>query len=145
MPESTWSTWPTACVCQLVRAPGVNVTFEARMREGASGANTSSCSTVPVKLAAGACLVGRAAARTILECIFISLVWSALFCQTHEVWTSRARIPGREPLRQSQQRLGALYHGHVDHFTLEGDRTDAALHGLIVGGDHAPCLSGGLR
>jgi len=61
---------------QLVRAPGVNVTFEARMRDGASGANTSSCSTAPVKLAVGARLVGRAAARTILERILLSLVWS---------------------------------------------------------------------
>ena len=50
-----------------VGAPaGVKVTREARRRDGASGAYTSSCSTVPPKFEAGALLVGRVDARMIL-------------------------------------------------------------------------------
>jgi hypothetical protein len=42
------------------------------MREGASGANTSSCNTVPVKLEAGAFFVGRVDARMTRERMFLS-------------------------------------------------------------------------
>jgi hypothetical protein len=62
-PERQYSTCPTGWACQAVRAPGVNETTVARMREGAWPTTTSSCHTVPVKLAAAPCRVGRSDAR----------------------------------------------------------------------------------
>ena len=63
-------------MCQLVRPPGMNDTREARSRDGPSGANTGSDSTVPTKLAGSAFAVGRAAARMILGFMaFPRLLW----------------------------------------------------------------------
>src|SRR5258708_26747914 len=58
-PASTYSVWPSGCVCHAVRAPGWNETEFATSRAGAEVAITGSCSTVPVKYSGGAVRVGR--------------------------------------------------------------------------------------
>ena len=66
VPWVATSTCRVLCVCQLVRAPGVKVTSVALVRDGACGVASESCSTVPVKLLAGAAFVFRLAAVRIL-------------------------------------------------------------------------------
>jgi hypothetical protein len=63
-PERQYNVWPTGWACQPVRAPGVNETTVARMRDGSCPTNTSSWNTSPVKLAAAPRFVARADART---------------------------------------------------------------------------------
>ena len=41
-PDRQYSVCPTGCVCQAVRAPGVNDTTDARMRDGALPTTISS-------------------------------------------------------------------------------------------------------
>src|SRR5438132_1236782 len=65
--------WPTGWACQPVRAPGVNETTVARMRDGACPTSTSSWNTSPVKLAAAPRLVGRADARTTVMALLLPL------------------------------------------------------------------------
>src|SRR6516162_182707 len=63
-PVKQYSVWPTGCACQAVRAPGVNDTTVARMRDGAWPTSTSSWNTSPAKLSAEPRRVGRTDART---------------------------------------------------------------------------------
>src|SRR3979490_103551 len=58
-PASTYSVWPSGCVCQAVRAPGWNETELTARGAGAEVAMIGSCSTVPVKYSGGAVRVGR--------------------------------------------------------------------------------------
>ena len=62
-PETAQSVWPTAWLCQAVRAPGLKVTLVARIREGAVPTRTSSWWTSPVNLSAGAFFVARSPTR----------------------------------------------------------------------------------
>ncbi len=41
-PSVTWMFWPSGCVCQAVRAPGVKWTLAAATRDGADGVATMS-------------------------------------------------------------------------------------------------------
>src|SRR5580704_4101615 len=64
MPERQYSVCPTGWACQAVRAPGVKVTTEPPIRDGASVTTTGSWNTTPVKVSAAPRLVCRDPART---------------------------------------------------------------------------------
>src|SRR6516165_9658471 len=71
-PVRQYNVCPTGCACQPVRAPGVNETTVARMRDGACPTSTSSWNTSPVKLAAAPRRVGRADARTTVMALLLT-------------------------------------------------------------------------
>src|SRR5207302_3574200 len=52
-PAVTISVCPSGCVCQLLRAPGSNVTYAPLERDGDGALNSWSMRTVPVKYSAG--------------------------------------------------------------------------------------------
>src|SRR5271169_3652729 len=72
-PERQYNVCPTGWACQPVRAPGVNETTVARMRDGSCPTSTSSWNTSPVKLAAAPRRVARAAARTTVMALLLAL------------------------------------------------------------------------
>src|SRR3954469_6951934 len=53
MPSVTYSVWPLGCVCQAVRAPGVNRTCAQPTHDCSSGLRIVSMKTVPVNHASG--------------------------------------------------------------------------------------------
>src|SRR5215207_8717185 len=59
MPSVTQIVWPFGCVCQAVRAPGVQWTLLALSREAADGAATVSTYTEPVNQSSGPAVVSR--------------------------------------------------------------------------------------
>src|SRR5271169_5909837 len=73
-PERQYNVCPTGWACQPVRAPGVNETTVARMRDGGCPTSTSSWNTSPVKLAAAPRRVARAAARTTVMALLLALI-----------------------------------------------------------------------
>src|SRR5260370_33362633 len=95
--------WPTACLCQLVRPPGMNDTRDARSRAGCSGVNTGSDNTVPTKLAGSALVVGREAAGTILDLMAFPR------------WSWRFADPSAEPRLRRVESFG-LRQADADRF-----------------------------
>src|SRR6516162_3239192 len=71
-PERQYNVCPTGWACQPVRAPGVNETTVARMRDGGCPTSTSSWNTSPVKLAAAPRRVARATARTTVMALLLA-------------------------------------------------------------------------
>src|SRR6267378_6359427 len=57
-PDVTISVWPSGWVCQLLRAPGSNVTYAPLARAGDGALKSWSMRTVPVKYSAGPCADG---------------------------------------------------------------------------------------
>src|SRR5437016_13515745 len=65
-PEITISVWPRGWVCQLLRAPGSNVTSPPVTRLGSGFWNSGSTRTAPVKYSAGPLPDGFDPARVML-------------------------------------------------------------------------------